>query len=75
VSQNHCEVASADDVLAFAEKRREKLGLSLRGLAESAGYGHAAYWWWVKRNSRISLDAALAYLKVMGVSVVLTTKD
>lgn len=31
-----------------------------------AGFAKAAYWWWQRKQGKVTLEAALCYAKVLG---------
>ncbi len=62
-------VDTPDDLFDLVEAERQKQGISRRALSAKAGYAPSGYWYWASKRGKLSLDAAINYLKVLGLRV------
>lgn len=58
-----------EDLFELVEEERRRQGLSRRTLSARAGYAPSGYWYWANRRGKLSWDAAINYLKVLGLRV------
>lgn len=54
------------------DERRAELAISQRDVGRRAGYSHSAWWYSARNSGEMSLRAALAYCKVLGLTVRVT---
>jgi transcriptional regulator with XRE-family HTH domain len=60
---------TSQEIRLAMEVRRAELGVSQRAVSVRAGYAHASYWWWLNAKGAVSLEAALCYLRALGLRV------
>lgn len=76
MSKYPVKLETPEQFKAAIERARVRSEKSLRGVASSAGTGHATYWLWTKKpDADVSLRTALAFAKAVGLTIFATIAE